>query len=410
MSFSYFSPNGDFNNKNELVYKLKNMNCDGTVALEDRLRRYLQRKKYYKIHKMKPCVSPEEEYQITNKDIMLIKAYMKNKRKMKTKKYDIPKLYFPSKHFKEDPRVPKIKKQKYENPPNMGMFAPNEDTVYYEGPITEMGILDKRDFPERESGTGYNIDNTRFDPRTDPVMCQNQFYSRIPRDKGKIELIPKNIGIKKFNKEMSQYNMMPGPLDQPGSLLNMPRPVSTSSDKSKDPDPRNRLIISNLTGPSSGYQKNQISKCGTKYDGIQQLKDYKLIDKCLSDVLYTEKRYGVAPKPSFSEKSDMDVDNKMVIPKMTSRKDKNFSTACYTINPPINTYNNFIDTDMETTLVRGMPQHTTKSYGYRNPEEHFFEFLPEDFSCPQFEDFTRGGVSTRLDNTKSARPKERKIY
>ena len=63
-------------------------------------------------------------------------------------------------------------------------------------------------------------------------------------------------------------------------------------------------------------------------------------------------------------------------------------------------------------MIRGMPQHTTKSYGYRNPEEHYYDFLPADFVNENtVESWQRGGVSTRRANKGLARQRyQRKIY
>ena len=247
MSFSYFTTTGDFNNKDILAYQLKNMDCDGTVELEDRLKIYLRKKKYYKKHGLKPCVTPEEEFQVTKKDIALIKAYIEIRRNIRTKKYDEPQIYFPSSMMKEDRRAPKIKREKYQLPPNMGMFVPDDDTTYYEGPITKTGILDKRDFPPRDVSlpTGYNIDNTRFDPRTDPIMCANQCSSRLPRANfdpcngckqptADYRVIPKNCGIKKYNKNNSQYNVLPNQIKETEKL-----------------DQRNRYIITYITNKNT---------------------------------------------------------------------------------------------------------------------------------------------------------------
>ena len=56
----------------------------------------------------------------------------------------------------------------------------------------------------------------------------------------------------------------------------------------------------------------------------------------------------------------------------------------------------------ETELIRGMPIHTMKSYGYRNPEEHYYNYIDEEIQNPDniVLDFPRGGESTRINNKK----------
>jgi len=64
-----------------------------------------------------------------------------------------------------------------------------------------------------------------------------------------------------------------------------------------------------------------------------------------------------------------------------------------------------INIALETEMIRGMPRHTTKSYGYRNPFEHYFEYLDDDFQNPDnsVEPWHRGGEPTRFTNKKLAK-------
>lgn len=74
-----------------------------------------------------------------------------------------------------------------------------------------------------------------------------------------------------------------------------------------------------------------------------------------------------------------------------------------------------IDAGLESELIKGMPKYRTRnrSYGYREPEENYFDYLDEDFQNPDNTDlWVRGGESTRLDNKYAAknRPYSREIY
>lgn len=65
-----------------------------------------------------------------------------------------------------------------------------------------------------------------------------------------------------------------------------------------------------------------------------------------------------------------------------------------------------IDADVETDLLKGMPNMRPKnrSYGYRNPAENYFDYIDEDFQNPDNTDlFVRGGVSSRLENKEIAK-------
>lgn len=310
------------NSKADIVNSLKNARCNGGIMLEPRLQEYLKKKKYYKENGIKPVISLEEEFQITNPDRRILRAFVKGSRDIyQNKKYGIEnqnkkskKQYFPSKEFRNDKRVPKLKQPNMEKPPNMGMFAPDNinDVFYelgsYENPIEENYIMDSRDFPENI--TGYNIDDTRFDPRTDPYMDVSV------------------KGEKKYDKHTSQYRIDP------------------------------------------------------------------------------KKTYSKQTKPHFSEKSDMDIKNKVVIPNVSSNNKRSQTTFDYKMGPIKNDI--LQDRGYETQLIRGMPHHTKKSYGYRNPQEHYYQYIDDDFQNMHntVEPWgARGGVSTRRSNKALAKQK-----
>jgi hypothetical protein len=76
---------------------------------------------------------------------------------------------------------------------------------------------------------------------------------------------------------------------------------------------------------------------------------------------------------------------------------------------------NFITQNEDIYKIRSMPQTTKKSYGYRNPAEHYFQYLDPDIFNPSntVEPWKRGGVSTRLNNKtsgKNAQSITRDIY
>lgn len=63
-------------------------------------------------------------------------------------------------------------------------------------------------------------------------------------------------------------------------------------------------------------------------------------------------------------------------------------------------------TEREKQLTLGMPSHTTKSYGYENPAEHYFDYIDptiQDSRNLVFSDMPRGGFSTRADNREGVR-------
>ena len=117
------------------------------------------------------------------------------------------------------------------------------------------------------------------------------------------------------------------------------------------------------------------------------------------------RRYGKMDKPLYSDKTDMDIDSKVVTPKLSTRDRRGLSTFDY-IFEPFNE-NPMRDADFESSLLRGMPSNTKKSYGYRNPEEHYFQYIEDDFQNADnsVEPYPRGGEGTRMINKSMANQK-----
>jgi hypothetical protein len=59
----------------------------------------------------------------------------------------------------------------------------------------------------------------------------------------------------------------------------------------------------------------------------------------------------------------------------------------------------------------GMPQHTSKSYGYDNPNEHYFDYIDEDIQDPNhiILPFPQGGFATRNNNKSQHKPYTREV-
>ena len=104
---------------------------------------------------------------------------------------------------------------------------------------------------------------------------------------------------------------------------------------------------------------------------------------------------------------------------MSRRSNGDLNTANYRMMPffsdPNASNNDRFQVDVESAMIRGMPQHTTKSYGYRNPSENYFQYDIENQFAPDapglVEDWVRGGIATRNSNKVTARPRgNREIF
>lgn len=64
-----------------------------------------------------------------------------------------------------------------------------------------------------------------------------------------------------------------------------------------------------------------------------------------------------------------------------------------------------LDPEIMNDLMLGVPSHTTKSYGFNDPFEHYFDYIDNDIQDPDHVvlPFPRGGISARLENKKQVK-------
>ena len=88
-----------------------------TMSLEPRLQEYLSKRKFYKKNDIKPPVSLDEQFLITNNDKIILKKFLRNDNdiygiKTGEKHMDLvdgSNQHFPSSELHNDPRLQKLK-------------------------------------------------------------------------------------------------------------------------------------------------------------------------------------------------------------------------------------------------------------------------------------------------------------
>jgi len=76
-------------------------------------------------------------------------------------------------------------------------------------------------------------------------------------------------------------------------------------------------------------------------------------------------------------------------------------------------FDDLLEHDMETERMSSIPEHTKKTYGYRDLSEHYFDYLEneDEFTVNALEPWARGGDVTRMDNKKTMRKTvDRELY
>lgn len=374
------------------VSKNRNMICNNNIMLEPRLQEYLKKKKYYKQNYIIPCVSLEKEFHITNKDKKMIKDFLRGKKNL----YDVNGKYnellhqdlstknsFPSKNYRDnDPRVLTINKINIneKKPINRGMFCPDDDDGYYATDMIPLDITDARDFENKtlneqdnmynnkqynglsyfdnaeKDSNGWSLNNSRFNPRSDPKI-----------DKG----------IQDKCKYNSQYRI----------------------------DPRNNYVMDNMANSNMDNMSNNIWGSFNNNTTLNNdtLKN-TLID---NNILYNGTSYGNKNNNSYNETNNIDYDNKRFIPNVNGNNKRDINTSAYKRMPYMGN-SELINSTLETELIRGMPHNNkSKSYGYRNPDEHYYQYINNEFQHPNnvVLPFPRGGEGTRQFDKGSAKNK-----
>lgn len=373
-----------FNFSNEVKYpkrgsklndirKLQDFSCNGGIMLEPRLQEYLKKKKLYKKTGNQPCVPLEKEFQITNDDLKRIRAFLNGDKNIYEKnRFDNndkhKKPSFPSKKFKNDERLEKIKNKKNgivnDEPLNRGMFFDEKINYYEDKTIHNTGIMDGRDI--QNFGTDmlqdYNYDNQSMDSYDDPFKSKHIYTGNK---------IGKHQQIGYPDQDISKH------LYPTYNMENDSGPLSSNN-------------VHNQWNPYFEYNHMQ----GENFDS-----NYNM-------------QYGKNSEPIFNQRNEMDFENKMVIPKINENGKRNLNYSHIQPMPNMSHGNGMRDTDLETCIQFGMPSKTFKSYGYRNPDEHYFQYIENDIQNPNNVVFpiARGGISTRLNNKQYAKSYKRDIY
>jgi hypothetical protein len=322
-----FSNQVQYSSKADLVDMIKYSRVEGGIMLEPRLQEYIKKRKHYTDTRTKPCISPEKEYSITERDIKALRSFFKGSNQNysmfdvdnNTSKKSIPS--FPSSKFKDDPRVLKPKRSSRDDKlVNLGMFVPDEDQTYYEGSAQKVdNVMDGRDLADFNMPVGgFEPNDSRFNPRIDSNIDFRT--SAVPDD--------------------------------------------ISSDFSK-------------------------SKSRYYVEG--------------NDDLYFD---------MDASKESQERSNKKKIRKREKRTNRNIID--YNMEESLEDCQG-IDTskvDLDTYMMSGVPDNTTKSYGHRNPAEHYYDYIDANFQNADnsVQCWTRGGESTRMDNKKTnKRPYKRDV-
>lgn len=250
----------------------------------------------------------------------------------------------------------------------MGMFYPDSDKgeAFYEGPVRHVDdILDARDLEKQQlkfSPTG--------DFKMDPYMSSLTQQPNKKKSEFRVSEDMMRCKNKKYEKHHTKHLY------------------------DSDPDPRNRYMLHehNLK-PMHDDSDIRAAESQRNYSNVQQ----------------EDNRFGREIEEKYSEQSDMDLDNKINLPNMGSKSKRDLNTSSYQMMPFYNygKVDQSRDVSVETEMIRGMRITGKRSFGLRNPEEHYFSYIDPDFNNEynSVEAYPRAGEPTRSQNKTLARQK-----
>lgn len=381
------------------------------LMMEPKLREYLDRKKYYDRYNVIPSVPLEEQLGISKEEIKILKMYMEGGQMItEPLLVEMKVTKFPSEDLKNDRRLVQLRekmekdKKLIEDHRNCrDIYKPMEDKpapITYELPATD----EERDLE------GYK----------QPLFLDDLYFDVDARDKANYKpgalLKPKYIRPPRLQynqtQHWQQYNSIKDHMKHDPKIIPVMCELDTYVDNtntlyqhSKEMDHEKRV-----KGSHKNYIQEHLCYPSTaKKQPVPYLKpkELKHINKMikLGKPYYDIKDYS---EDYSYDKMDLDYDNKIMRPGKSSPNKKNeyINTSEFQPIPFMAAKAEIRDIDLETNVKCGYTEHGKRSYGYKNPSEHYFNYISDEIQCADSTvlPFPRGGIMTRDDNHATARP------
>lgn len=382
--------------------------CNG-IYLEPRLQEYIKKKKYYKENRIETEIPLEKEFNITKEDLRKIKALLRGDKDIYNhKKQDEYTDYVemtgfemdPDKMYKSDPRfsryLKKVKRDKDALKQRDNVYNLDEnyydnilDDEYHED-IDEKEIMRNQKIKNTKNNEDYNDNYERYDKYINNKKNYDNF------DNNDVTDYDYDINFSENSKLDTKFN----------NKYKYSNPFSSTSGRiynNYPPTIQNKLKIHPM-------QNNKSIKNPTRHD-------YR-IDKVIGNL----ETYGSKINNTYKayRESDFDDEFKSSRPFVDCKNKKYINTSSYKKTPYMgrgdgqrdvafesemlygknSRTRNYSDKDLNQQYLEqnsGLPSRGTKSLGYNNPVEHYFDYITDDIQDPDHVVFERG-IPTRLDN------------
>lgn len=338
-----------------------NFECKNGIYLEPRLQEYIKKKIYYKQYNINPVIPLEKEFCITREDIRRLKDF-------KSGNLDI------YNHKTQEKYLDKNVEPKFE-------FDPDET---YKSDIRYQRFLKKK-------------------KRDSEAMKQRHNYGKFDEEYKNAFNPITNFSLDAGNANLLNENRHEYLLDGRDFRLNDKLNTYNSKYKCKNPSISKRVYkvpkINQSTNRFVNYEPNvNFSNSDTvQYKFGSFPKNHET-----TQIIGNMDSYRNNITDKYQRMSEMDTDFKIVIPNVNSNGKKSHMNLYHTV--PYRDGGNIRNISTESLMRDSLPTRATKSFGYNNPVEHYFDYIDSDIQDPNHVVF-EPGISTRLDNHSTAKKK-----
>jgi hypothetical protein len=326
--------------------------CNDGIMLEPRLMEYINRKKIYNNNDIETSNSLEKIYAISSDDKKRIKKYLKGKRNLYTR----TKLNNDSHFIDPDNHVDGF------------------DNDFKKDPRYKR--LKKKMKKQRDAqNQRYNYSD--FNHKYESKITKTP-YDNLDRDNTS----------NKFNNYLLDSDDEDEIYNNPNQLFH-PERRSNMTYHSQPRISNNRLLNRQIGDNSSSIPYSHDT---TKIIGDLDTYSSRVNNRINNRI--------------FDDRSTLDFDSKSVIPKInTNRKRGNYNNY---MSVPKMCGNGERNIDMDNYIHYGVNSRASKSIGYKNPVEHYFQYIDSDIQHPDHVVNDRGYPS-RLNNKRKARRYKREM-
>lgn len=340
---------------NEYDNIIPDARCRGGICLEPRLQEYIKKKMYYKGNNIEPVVPAEKEFCISREDVKKIKAFMRGDRN----------LYQSS---------------------NQSQYHASEDE-YEPQPTVFLStkLCNDRRFNKLKEKVQKNQEAIKMKDNLSEISMYAQ-----PRI-GQYDEYATNKDNSEHSRQMRSLDVFEEPQSVNSRDFEVGNRYSLTYKREHDPRVYNNVPVKpQLQYKSRLYYQDEETNMISNLDHNHNTEE----------IIGNMDRYGEYVERGYQNASDMDLENKVVIPNVACNNKRAYNTNRYNAVPYMGRRigkQERSDITSQTGIDMGLPTRGAKSYGYENPFEHYFDYIRPEMQKPEHTVMERGFPSRQLN-------------